>query len=588
MPADEDGPPRGHQQGDLDPDFHQTPYGLFTLAANAIRAGHKVKVLNLSNFPWSRVVEIVKALDAELFGMSCWTANRRGVALLAKLIKELHPKAHVVIGGPHATPLAKEMLEHHAEIDTVCSGESEPAFLELADKLQKGEPPTGIHGTWFRGAQGIEEAPERKNIADLDTLAFVHDYFPTHIVMTSRGCPWQCTFCGAETTWGRGFRGHSIPYVVDMLEKALAKSPVKMLQIKDDTFTANRKRAMDICKGIRDRKLSFLWSCDTRVDVLSIELLKEMRLAGCQRLSLGVESGSPTILKNIHKKITADDILEAAEMAKKVGIHVRYYMMLGNRGETSETFKETLEFLDRAKPHQYLFSCLSIYPGTVDFLDAEKAGKVDREVYFREDFQELKMPYDASPKDAKMMNDWFAQNRGIREPFHEGVDDYKAILETLGDYSVAHLDLGGAYFRQSGGVTGAELELAEKHVRRSLELDVPVPGLALNYLACIAAAKGNLREMEDLFMEASKRDPQHWVLIRNVQTVRQWYKDDGPQKKLPLYLLGRHDFKLLERTAQPTLPGPLPDDWASWENVPAPVPAKAYKVAGEYRRLVVI
>ena len=287
-------------------------------------------------------------------------------------------------------------------------------------------------------------------------------------------------------------------------------------------------------------------------------------------------------MKNIHKKISADDILEAAEMAKKVGIHVRFYMMLGNRGETKETFEETLAFLDRAKPHQYLFSCLSIYPGTIDFHDAEKAKKIDREVYFREDFQELKMPYDADAATAKLMNEWFAQNRGIREPFHEGVEDYKAILETLGDYSVAHLDLGGAYFREY------EFELAEKHVRRSLELDVPVPGLALNYLACIAAAKGKLREMEDLFMEASKRDPQHWVLIRNVQTVRQWYKDDGPNKKLPLYLLGRHDFKLLERTIQPTLPGPLPDDWASWENTPIPVPAKAYKVAGEHRRLVVL
>jgi radical SAM superfamily enzyme YgiQ (UPF0313 family) len=573
-----DGPPHGYAEGDLDPDFHQTPYGLFTLAANAIRAGHKVKVLNLSNFPWSRVVETVKSLDADLYGMSCWTANRRGVALVAKLIKNTHPKAHVVIGGPHATPLAKEMLAHHPEIDTVCVGESEPAFLELADKLQKGEPTAGIHGTWFRGPNGIEEAPERKNISDLDTLAFVHDYFPTHIVMTSRGCPWQCTFCGAETTWGRGFRGHSIPYVIDMLEKALAKSPVKMLQIKDDTFTANRKRAMEICKGIRERKLSFLWSCDTRVDVLSEELLKEMRLAGCQRLSLGVESGSPTILKNIHKKITADDILDATAMAKSVGIHVRFYMMLGNRGETSETFKETLDFLERAKPHQYLFSCLSIYPGTVDFHDK----KLDPNVYFDSDFQELKIPYDAAPEDAKLMNEWFAQNRGIKEPFHEGVEDYKRILETLGDYSVAHLDLGGAYFRDY------DFDLAEKHVRRALELDVPVPGLAINYLACIAAARGRLREMEDLFMEASKRDPQHWVLIRNVQTVRQWYKDDGPTKKLPLYLLGRHDFKLLERTVQPTLPGALPDDWASWDNVPTPVPVKAYKVVGEHRRLVVL
>src|SRR5690606_12375119 len=110
-----------------------------------------------------------------------------------------------------------------------------------------------------------------------------------------------------------------------------------------------------------------------------------------------------TILKAINKKITAEKIAEAATLAKRYGIAVRFYMMLGNRGETSETFHETLEFLERTKPHQYLFSCLSIYPGTVDFQDAEKSGKLDREIYFRERFQELKIPYDASPKDAQMM-----------------------------------------------------------------------------------------------------------------------------------------------------------------------------------------
>src|SRR5205823_1787774 len=169
----------------------------------------------------------------------------------------------------------------------------------------------------------------------------------THILMTSRGCPWACTFCGAESQWGRGFRAHSVPYVLDAIEKVLARLPVKILLVKDDTFTTNRKRVLDLCRGIRERGLKFLWSCDTRVDLLSDDLLREMRLAGCQRLSLGVESGSPTILANINKRITIQKIEAAAAMAKRVGIQVRFYMMLGNRGGTAETFQETLEFLDR-------------------------------------------------------------------------------------------------------------------------------------------------------------------------------------------------------------------------------------------------
>ena len=240
----------------------------------------------------------------------------------------------------------------------------------------------GIHGTLYRSETGVQAAPGRGSIHDLDTLASPHEYFDTHIVMTSRGCPWQCTFCGAETTWGRGFRGQSVPYVLDALEKAVSRLSVKMVQIKDDTFTTNKKRVLELCQGIRERKLQFLWSCDTRVDVLNDELLREMRLAGCQRLSLGVETGSPTILDKINKRITIQKIEDAAAMAKRVGIQVRFYMMLGNRGETAETFQETLDFLTRVKPHQYIFSCLTIYPGTEDFQQAERERWLDREVYF--------------------------------------------------------------------------------------------------------------------------------------------------------------------------------------------------------------
>src|SRR5207344_378507 len=108
------------------------------------------KVLNLSGFAWSQVEEVVASLDAELFGMSCWTSNRRGVALVADAIKRHHPRAHVLIGGPHATPLGREMLEHYPAIDTVSLGESEETFMELVARLVQGQSPRGIHGTLYR------------------------------------------------------------------------------------------------------------------------------------------------------------------------------------------------------------------------------------------------------------------------------------------------------------------------------------------------------------------------------------------------------------------------------------------------------
>lgn len=554
-----DGPPPEYREGDLDPDFWQVPYGLLSLAAQARRAGYPTKILNLSSFTWAQVEALISELEGDLWAMSCWTANRRGVALTAELIKRHHPDAHVLVGGPHATPFPREMLSHHAAIDTVSVGESEGQFLELAQRLQDREPVTGIRGTWYRVEGEPTAAGARPNIDDLDTLASPHDYYATHIVMTSRGCPWACTFCGAESSWGRGFRGQSVQYVLDALGSALERVPVRMLQIKDDTFTTNKKRVLELCRGIRERKLDFLWSCDTRVDVLSEELLREMRLAGCQRLSLGVESGAPAILRAVDKKITVEKIIESTELAKKYGVQVRYYMMLGNRGETAETFQQTLDFLQRAKPHQYIFSCLSIYPGTRDFRDAEAAGWLDREVFFKEPFQELKVPFDADAELAEAMSTWFAKNCGLRDLYQQSSDDAAAVLALLPEHAPAHLDMAGACYHEGN------LELAEKHAELALEHGLATPGLAYNYLACIAADRRDLSALQQHLRAALRTDPQHFVVAQNAETLRVWFSRGGPIQNLPLHLTARHEFQVFGRMQQPALPGPLGDDVTSWD-----------------------
>jgi radical SAM superfamily enzyme YgiQ (UPF0313 family) len=562
-----DGPPAEYADGDLDGDFFQMPYGLLSLGAQAIRAGHATKVLNLSGHTWSSVDRTVRALDADVFGLSCWTANRRGVALVARAIKQHHPNAHVVVGGPHATPLAREMLAHHADIDTISVGESERTFLELLERVAAGAPTAGIAGTVFRTPSGVERGPERDAIEDLDELASPHDFFDTHIVMTSRGCPWRCTFCGAEASWGRGFRGQSVPYVLDALERAVSRLPVKMIQIKDDTFTTNKKRVIQLCRGIRERKLQFLWSCDTRVDVLSDELLHEMRLAGCERLSLGVESGSQRILDAIDKKITTDEIIASTALAKKWGIKVRYYMMVGNRGETLETHAESLRFLERAKPHQYIFSALSVYPGTRDFDMAVEAGWLDAELYFQRDFQELKTTFDASEADTDFFREWFLRNKGLKEGWREGVDECRAIVERIPEHHAAHMDLAGAYYE------AGRLDECVAHVRRAMELGYPLQGIAHNVLACVAARRGDIDAMKRELEVALRSDPQHRALQANGHAVQRWLAAEGRTKNLPLALDARHDFQLLERPAQPTLPGALPEDFATWTS-PPPLPAR--------------
>ncbi len=572
-PEDErDGPPEGYRPGDLDADFHQTPYGLLTLAAGALRAGHEVKVLNLSAFAWTEVERVLAELEAEVYGLSCWTANRRGVALVATELRRLRPHAHIVVGGPHATPFATEMLKHIPAIDTVCVGESDETFQELLERLAAGESTLGLTGTAYRGEDGPVLGPTRVNLRGMDELPMPQQHYPTHILMTSRGCAWACTFCGASTTWGRGFRANTPEYTLRQIQLALRQLPVKMLMVKDDTFTTQRKRVLELCRLLREQQVSFLWSCDTRVDVLGEELLREMRLAGCQRLSLGVESGSPVVLRNIAKKITPEEILESTRLAKRYGIRVRFYMMLGNRGETADTFRETLEFLERAAPDEYLFSCLSVYPGTPDYHAAEQAGWLSPERYFTENFQELKVPFDATAEDTALMNAWFAEHSGLQRGYEPSVEDRRATLALLGEHHAAYLDLAVTLLRQPELTEQAVAE-AEAQARRALELGYPCPGLVYNTLAYCAWWRGDLAAMKAHFLTAARLDPQHWVLIQNVQRAREWFARRGPELGLPLRLEVSSDFQLLERTAQPTLPGPLPEGWAAWETPLTPAPA---------------
>lgn len=127
----------------------------------------------------------------------------------------------MVVGGPHATPLPEELLRHYPGVNLVCVGESEGTLLEILDKRTAGQALQGIAGRLFyRDGDEIRSGGERENIEHMDSLAAPHDYFGTHILMTSRGCPWSCTFCGAESSWGRGFRAFSNDYVLRSMRRA--------------------------------------------------------------------------------------------------------------------------------------------------------------------------------------------------------------------------------------------------------------------------------------------------------------------------------------------------------------------------------
>jgi len=552
------GPPSLAAVHELDADFFQIPYGLLSLAAQAKRAGHRVEVANLSNFPWAEVEAVLAGARADVVGFSCWTANRHGVALSAETVKRYHPETHVVVGGPHATALPNAMMRHTPSIDTLVVGEGEGTFLELLERLERRQSLVGLPGAVTREAGRLSLGPRRPPLARLDALASVHREFPTHIVMTSRGCPWSCTFCGADNSWGRGVRSLSVERVLDDIEQALARTRVRMLLFKDDTFTTNRRRVLELCQKLRERGLNFLWSCDTRVDVLDPELLFEMRRAGCERLSLGVESGSPQILSAINKKITVADIERTRAAAAEVGLAVRFYMMIGNRGETRQTFEESLAFLDRVRPDQAIFSCLSIYPGTADFRDAVAAGWLDEEVYFRERFLELKVPFGASREDTEFFDAWFREHRGV---LHLGSPSVKELGAIAARFSHSH---GPSLFQLASAQLGeGELAGAEHNLALAEQAGYPLPGLLENARAVLAARRSDQEGVKNHLVRAARLEPDHFTLLKNAARAKRVFESGGT---LPFDLELERDFSLFERNLQPVLPGPLPAGFPSFRD----------------------
>jgi len=545
-----DGPPASHPKpGVDDADFCTIPYGLLSLAAQALRAGHKVAVFNLSAFPWRDVDLLIRNVPGDLFGISCLTANRRGVTALARLIREAHPKAHIVVGGPHATALPKELLARCPAIDMIVMGEGEATFMDLVGRLAGGEPARGMAGAAWRNGEAIEIGPARPRVDDLDSLASPLDYFQSHIVLTSRGCPGQCTFCDSKTMWGRRVRFHSVGYVLDMLQKAVLGHGRRFLCVKDDTFTANRKRALAICRGILERKLNFIWSCDTRADSLDEELLHAMRLAGCRMLSLGVESGSPEILKNIKKNIAPERVTEVTQAAKKFGFQVRFYMMWGNRGETLATFQQSVDLIHAAQPNQVIFTLLSVYPGTEEFDLLRQEGVFTNDVFSTKDFMTLKCFLGRSA-DMDEMQKRVRQFENHLDFWDYGVEECRGILERLPNLHEAHMDLAGAYCR-----TGKP-DLAEPHVHRALQMGYPLPGLAFNYLACIAAGKGDFDGAKAHLARAERSYP-HGVVLRNKRLLEDWLALGGPNSRQPLTLIAHNHFETVWLQQQPEKPVPV-------------------------------
>lgn len=355
------------------------PMGISYLTAYLESEGFDVDVFDFQASPFNERDFISRLQETKpgIIGISSTTLSYNPALQLAKIAKKACPNSLVIMGGPHVTVLDREALLECKELDVIVRGEGEQALLKIA-QLKASSRLNGLNevlGITFRKNGEIIRTADRPFIQDLDALPFpAFDHLPleryrlfgkTYLpVITSRGCPFQCTFCLASKMSGRKFRAQSPGRVMQDLETLRDKYGAEAITFYDDTFTFDMERAEQICWEIKRRDFRVPWDCRTRVDRVSKKLLATMRSANCQLMHFGVESGSQEILNAMKKGVTVEQNLRAIKWAKEADILVAISVIIGYPGENERTVQETIEFIRKAEP-DYVYVCIPTpYPGT--------------------------------------------------------------------------------------------------------------------------------------------------------------------------------------------------------------------------------
>jgi radical SAM superfamily enzyme YgiQ (UPF0313 family) len=336
-----------------------------------------------------RYAEAVRKIAPNFMAMECSTPSIDHDLESVRRIKAKHPGVFLALMGSHATYFHQDLLRENPEVDAIIRGEFEITARELALALRDGLPLAGVAGITFRDTGGLRVNPERPFDADLDSWPYpdravvpIEKYQTAQyqgkkgtFMLSSRGCPYRCTFClWPGTMVGRDFRAREPEAVVDEMEYLVRKHGVDDIYFDDDTMTIDRERLLKICRLIQERDLQVHWISMGRVDTVDEELLTEMRKAGCDNVYLGVESGSEEILRRLKKGITLDQVTKAFQEARKAGIKTQAFFMLGGPGETKETLKETIDFAVKLDPDNAQFAAAVPYPGTEMYEESLRKG----------------------------------------------------------------------------------------------------------------------------------------------------------------------------------------------------------------------
>lgn len=350
------------------------PFGLMSLAGYLLEQGFDVRIDDYIVNPYSpeRAYASVADFNPDIIGSTGVTMNIKAALRILKDYRDAAHDAPIVMGGPHVSFDADNILKDHPYVDFIVRGEGELTSVELFQNCSDTERYPSIRGISYRIGDAIFHNPARDFIPDINILPYPARHLvqlskykamglPLNMI-TSRGCPYECIFCVGAKMVGRRVRYFHIERVVDEFEM-LAGMGFKQINIVDDLFTSNAKRCLAICEEIMRRGIRHTWTAFARVDTISRELLQTMKAAGCSMLCFGIESGVQEILDRVKKKTTLEKIEKALTLCREVGVIPMASYIMGLPGESPDTVRQTMSFAKKLC-NSYGFHILAPFPGT--------------------------------------------------------------------------------------------------------------------------------------------------------------------------------------------------------------------------------
>lgn len=354
--------------------------GLLYLASSLENEGVDVRLCD--ELTTEDPAEIISSEKPDWVGITICTPMVKRARDIVQIAQNHH--CRTMIGGPHVTALPKESLSETGA-DLAVAGEGEQVIVDI---LQN-RTPSSIPGVTYIDHGVVKTNASRKWIKEIDSLAFPARHhidwnqyqgtsefgFPirrgerwTNLI-SSRGCPFECTFCSGPLIFGKKIRTRSAQNIIEELTEVIDRWGVRNFTFSDDTFALNENHAQEFCRGVLKAGLDIKWSCYSRVG-LSTETIALMKKAGCALIGLGVESGSKRILRKTKKNIQRDVVINTFENLKKAGIKTKAFFIVGLPGEEQEDFEESLKLAIKLRPTYLWLSIFLPLPGTESYHDS--------------------------------------------------------------------------------------------------------------------------------------------------------------------------------------------------------------------------